>query len=166
MCGWLYAQLLNRLKGEKMSVTTYVGFSIVSLMCIAWLVLPFQSLKLRWPLGTGLRNTIGLSTERGFKYALDGLWSLPFVQATYVLFGVVVVAVVVLLVLKKISVKKGLVYVGLMAALVALRASALAEAPDMLSDGLEKTVEGVKYTLGYMLEDDVIILVNVRAEKL
>ena len=42
----------------------------------------------------------------------------------------------------------------------------LAQAPDMLSGGLEKTVEGVKYTLGYMLEDDVIILVNVRAEKL
>ena len=35
------------LKGEEMSVTTYVGFSIVSVMCIAWLVLPFTSLKLR-----------------------------------------------------------------------------------------------------------------------
>ena len=53
VCGYLYAQLLNRLKGDEMSVTTYVGFSIVSLMCIAWLVLPFTSLKLRWPLGTG-----------------------------------------------------------------------------------------------------------------
>ena len=51
LCGYLYAQLLNRLKGEEMSVTTYVGFSIVSLMCIAWLVLPFNSLKLRWPSG-------------------------------------------------------------------------------------------------------------------
>ena len=70
VCGWLYAQLLNRLKGEEMSVTTYVGFSIVSLMCIAWLVLPFQSLKLRWPLGTGLRNTIGLDATN-FKHILD-----------------------------------------------------------------------------------------------
>ncbi len=72
VCGWLYSQLLNRLKGEEMSVTTYVGFSIVSLMCIAWLVLPFKSLKLRWPLGTGLRNTIGLDNTN-FKHILDDL---------------------------------------------------------------------------------------------
>ena len=70
ICGYLYAQLLNRLKGEEMSVTTYVGFSIVSLMCIAWLVLPFKSLKLRWPLGTGLRNTIGLDSTN-FKQILN-----------------------------------------------------------------------------------------------
>ena len=70
VCGWLYSMLLNRLKGEEMSVTTYVGFSIVSLMCIAWLVLPFTSLKLRWPMGTGLRNTIGLDSTN-FKHILD-----------------------------------------------------------------------------------------------
>ena len=74
MAGWLYALLLNRLKGEEMSVTTYVGFSIVSVMCIAWLVLPFTSLKLRWPLGTGLRNTIGLDSSN-FKHILDDLLS-------------------------------------------------------------------------------------------
>ena len=74
MAGWLYGLLLNRLKGEEMSVTTYVGFSIVSVMCIAWLVLPFTSLKLRWPLGTGLRNTIGLDSTN-FKHILDDLLS-------------------------------------------------------------------------------------------
>lgn len=74
VCGYLYAQLLNRLKGEEMSVTTYVGFSIVSLMCIAWLVLPFNSLKLRWPLGTGLRNTIGLDSTN-FKQLLNDFLS-------------------------------------------------------------------------------------------
>ena len=70
VCGYLYGLLLNRLKGDEMSVTTYVGFSIVSLMCIAWLVLPFTSLKLRWPLGTGLRNTIGLDSTN-FKHILN-----------------------------------------------------------------------------------------------
>lgn len=74
VAGYLYALLLNRLKGEEMGVTTYVGFSIVSLMCIAWLVLPFKSLKLRWPLGTGLRNTIGLDSTN-FKHILDDLLS-------------------------------------------------------------------------------------------
>ena len=69
VAGWLYGQLLNRLKGSEMSVTTYVGFSIVSLMCIAWLVLPFHSLELRWPLGTGLRNTISMNSS--FGHLLD-----------------------------------------------------------------------------------------------
>lgn len=70
VAGYLYGILLNRLKGDEMSITTYVGFSIVSVMCIAWLVLPFKSLKLRWPLGTGLRNTIGLDSTN-FKHILD-----------------------------------------------------------------------------------------------
>ncbi len=69
VCGWLYGIMLNRLKGSEMSVTTYVGFSIVSLMCIAWLLLPFKSLELRWPLGTGLRNTISMKSS--FSHILD-----------------------------------------------------------------------------------------------
>ncbi len=71
--GYLYGLLLNRLKGNEMSVTTYVGFSIVSLMCIAWLVLPFKSLELKWPLGNGLRNTV--SMESTFAHVLDDFWS-------------------------------------------------------------------------------------------
>ncbi len=74
VCGWLYGHLLNRLKGEEMGVTTYVGFSIVSLMCIVWLVLPFDSLKLRWPLGSGMRNTIGLD-KTNFEHVLDDFLS-------------------------------------------------------------------------------------------
>ena len=74
ICGWLYGHLLNRLKGEEMGVTTYVGFSIVSLMCIVWLVLPFNSLKLRWPMGSGMRNTIGLD-KTNFEHILDDFLS-------------------------------------------------------------------------------------------
>ena len=71
--GWLYGLLLNRLKGNEMAVTTYVGYSVVSLMCIAWLVLPFKSLVLRWPLGTGLRLTSGLNNY--FRHILNELWA-------------------------------------------------------------------------------------------
>ena len=67
--GYLYGLLLNRLKGSEMAVTTYVGFSVVSLMCIAWLALPFKSLALKWPLGDGLRVTVSL--EGAFQYLLD-----------------------------------------------------------------------------------------------
>ncbi|MDO5538578.1 MAG: hypothetical protein Q4F83_00680 [Eubacteriales bacterium] len=71
--GCLYGMLLNRLKGSEMSVTTYVGFSIVSLMCIAWLVLPFKSKIMKWPLGNGLRTTIGLQTS--YRHLLNDFLS-------------------------------------------------------------------------------------------
>ena len=53
--GWAYSKLLNRLKGNEMTVSTYVGFSFVSLMSIFWMILPFRNPKLTWALGTGLR---------------------------------------------------------------------------------------------------------------
>ena len=69
LLGYLYALLLNRLKGNEMAVTTYVGFSIVSVMCIAWLMLPFNNPVMRWPLGTGLRVTINMKAS--FRYLLN-----------------------------------------------------------------------------------------------
>lgn len=71
--GILYGMLLNRLKGSEMAVTTYVGYSFVSLMCIAWMLLPFQSAALRWPLGKGLRVT--LSLQSSYRHILNDLWS-------------------------------------------------------------------------------------------
>lgn len=71
--GYFYGLLLNRLKGDEMSVTTYVGFSIVSLMCIGWLVLPFKSPIMKWPLGNGLRTTIGL--QGAYKHVLNDFLS-------------------------------------------------------------------------------------------
>lgn len=61
LAGYFYGLLLNRVKGSEMMVGTYVGFSVVSLMCIAWLVLPFTSDSIRWPIGDGLRTTIALT---------------------------------------------------------------------------------------------------------
>ena len=78
--GYLYGQLLNRLKGSEMAVTTYVGFSVVSLMCIAWMLLPFQSPALRWPLGRGLRVTLRLDSS--YKHILNNLWSFKIGELT------------------------------------------------------------------------------------
>ena len=78
--GYLYGMLLNRLKGSEMTVTTYVGFSIVSLMCIAWLVLPFQSKIMKWPLGKGLRTTIGLQTS--YRHLLNDFLSFKIFGVT------------------------------------------------------------------------------------
>ena len=54
--GYLYGKLLNRLKGSEMTISTYVGFSYVSLFCIAWMLLPFNNSRLTWALGSGLRS--------------------------------------------------------------------------------------------------------------
>lgn len=61
ICGYLYGILLNKVKGSEMMVATYVGFSVVSLMCIAWLIMPFTSNEMKWPIGRGLRTTISLA---------------------------------------------------------------------------------------------------------
>lgn len=58
--GWSYGLLLNKVKRSEMTVSTYVGFSAVSLMCIAWLMLPFKSPEMAWPIGRGVRTTITL----------------------------------------------------------------------------------------------------------
>ena len=62
--GYLYGMVLNRIKGQEMVVGTYVGFSIVSGMCIFWLLAPFKNPEMVWAYGgTGLRNTILLHSS-------------------------------------------------------------------------------------------------------
>ena len=64
--GWLYGLLLNKVKGEEMTIAMYVGFSIVTFMAILWLILPFSNPTMVWGYtGRGLRTTI----------TLDGYWS-------------------------------------------------------------------------------------------
>jgi len=67
-----YGWLLNKVKGSEMMVSTYVGFSFVSLMNIGWIIMPFASPEMRWPIGRGLRVTIAL--EERFASVLDHLW--------------------------------------------------------------------------------------------
>ena len=72
--GWAYSKLLNRMKGNEMTISTYVGFSFVSLMCIGWMMLPFNNPKIIWLLsGHGLRVTHSLLGS--FAHLLDGLLS-------------------------------------------------------------------------------------------
>lgn len=47
-----------------MTVGNYMAFSIVSLMSIAWLVLPYNNPKIVWPItGVGLRTTMTLEEK-------------------------------------------------------------------------------------------------------
>ncbi|MDR2210092.1 MAG: ABC transporter permease [Spirochaetaceae bacterium] len=64
--GLLYGLLLNKVKGEEMTIAMYVGFSIVTFMAIMWLALPYRNPTMIWGYsGQGLRTTI----------TLDGYWA-------------------------------------------------------------------------------------------
>jgi Ribose/xylose/arabinose/galactoside ABC-type transport systems, permease components len=57
--GWFYAKLLNKVKGEEMTIAMYVGFSFIMFMCIMWLILPYNNPTMVWGYaGKGLRTTI------------------------------------------------------------------------------------------------------------
>jgi simple sugar transport system permease protein len=61
-----YGMLLNRVKGSEMTVSTYVGFSVIAFMNMIWLSLPYKSGQLIWPLGgQGMRTTISLESSFG-----------------------------------------------------------------------------------------------------
>ena len=68
--GYGYGKLLNRVKGGEMMIATYVGFSSVMIMSIAWLILPFKDPTMIWGYGgSGLRTTI--SVEGFWRHILD-----------------------------------------------------------------------------------------------
>ena len=59
--GWLYGKLLNKVKGEEMTIAMYVGFAGVMFMCIMWLILPYTAPDMIWGYaGKGLRTTISV----------------------------------------------------------------------------------------------------------
>lgn len=71
--GYLYACLLNRVKGREEIASTFIGFSFISLMCLFWAVAPFTNPEMLWPIGgKGMRLTIGL--ENYFDKILNSLW--------------------------------------------------------------------------------------------
>ncbi len=85
--GYLYGLLLNQVKGSEMTVSTYVGFSIVALMNIMWLLMPFKSPTSIWPLaGEGLRNTISL--ENDFSFVMNNFLGFTIGAETKMVDGV------------------------------------------------------------------------------
>ncbi len=59
--GWIYGELLNRVKGDEMIIATYVGFSFVFFMNMMWLILPFSNpASVQGFKGEGLRTTISV----------------------------------------------------------------------------------------------------------
>ena len=72
--GWGYAILLNRMKGSEMTISTYVGYSFVSLMCMVWMGIPYHNPRVvNLLIGRGLRVTHSLLGN--YAYILDELGS-------------------------------------------------------------------------------------------
>ena len=61
VAGYIYALVLERVQGQEMMVGTYVGFSIVSAMCMFWLLAPIKNPAMIFAIGgQGLRYTLTL----------------------------------------------------------------------------------------------------------
>ena len=123
--GFLIGKLLNKMKGQEMIGGMILGYFANGLYQLLFLFIFGNLIPLKAPglviMGsTGVANTIDLSTDRGFKYALDGLWKLPFGQALYVVCAIVAVITVVLMLFKKVKPVKGVVTLAAAAALCAL----------------------------------------------
>ena len=80
VAGLIYGLLMNKVKGSELMVGTYVGFAIVSVLCIAWLKLPFSNPKMSWAMGEGLRNTITL--DDWYNKTLNELWAFDVLGVT------------------------------------------------------------------------------------
>lgn len=69
LLGGGYGVLLNKIKGGEMMVATYVGFSSVSFMCMAWLMIPYTNPNIVMAYtGKGLKQTFAL--ENFYKNVL------------------------------------------------------------------------------------------------
>lgn len=75
--GYLYGQMLNRVKGSEMTTGNYVAFSVVYLFCILWLVLPYNNPLIVWPMkGKGLR--VVLTLDGFYQKILDNFLIIDF----------------------------------------------------------------------------------------
>jgi len=73
LLGYVYAAILNRVKGREEITATFVGFSFIPLMNFFWTIAPFSNPAMLWPIGgKGLRPVIGLKSY--FAKALNNLW--------------------------------------------------------------------------------------------
>jgi simple sugar transport system permease protein len=80
--GFGYGKLLNKVKGEEMTIAMYVGFSAVMLFSIFWLILPFTKADMVMGFaGTGLRRSISL--ESYWAKLLNDLGAIRIGQFTF-----------------------------------------------------------------------------------
>lgn len=123
--GFLIGKLMNKMKGQEMIGGLILGYFANGLYQLLFLfifgnLIPLKAPGLVIKGSTGVANTIDLSTERGFKYALDGLWRVPFGTAALILCGLIAVWSLVKLATKKEDKKKALTRTGICVAVAVI----------------------------------------------
>ena len=120
--GFLIGKLLNKMKGQEMIGGLILGYFANGLYQLLFLfifgnLIPLEAPGLVIKGSTGVANTIDLSTDRGFKYALDGLWRVDFGTGLFILCGVLAVVAIVNFLRKKNDLKKTGITLGCCAGL-------------------------------------------------
>ena len=122
--GFLIGKLLNKMKGQEMIGGMILGYFANGLYQLLFLfifgnLIPLNTPGLVIKGSTGVANTIDLTygSGGGIKYALDGLWKLSFGPALYICCGVVAVLLLILMLRKHLSAKKGGITIGILAAM-------------------------------------------------
>ena len=120
--GYLIGKLLNRMKGQEMIGGLILGYFANGLYQLLFLfifgnLIPLEAPGLVIKGSTGVANTIDLSTDRGFKYALDGLWRADFGTGLFILCGIFAVLAIVSFLRKEKDLKKTIVTVATCAVL-------------------------------------------------
>ena len=115
--GYLIGKLLNKMKGQEMIGGLILGYFANGLYQLLFLfifgnLIPLNAPGLVIKGSTGVANTIDLSTDRGFKYALDGLWRVDFGTGLFILCGVLAVVALVNFLCKKNDLKKTGITIG------------------------------------------------------
>ena len=123
--GFLIGKLMNKMKGQEMIGGLILGYFANGLYQLLFLFIFGNLIPLKTPGlvikgSTGVANTIDLSTERGFKYALDGLWRVPFGTAALILCGLIAIWSLVKLATKNEDKKKALTRTGICVAVAVI----------------------------------------------
>ena len=123
--GFLIGKLMNKMKGQEMIGGLILGYFANGLYQLLFLfvfgnLIPLNAPGLVVKGSTGVANTIDLSTERGFKYALDDVWRMPLLDALYLVLGIAAAIILVMMLLKKIKQQRGLIIIGIMAVVAGL----------------------------------------------
>lgn len=121
--GFLIGKLMNKMKGQEMIGGLILGYFANGLYQLLFLfifgnLIPLKATGLVIKGSTGVANTIDLSTDRGFKYALDGLLRVSFSTAVLIICGIIAVGTLVLFARKKMEKKKAFTYGGICVAAI------------------------------------------------
>ena len=123
--GYLIGKLMNKMKGQEMIGGLILGYFANGLYQLLFLfifgnLIPLKAPGLVIKGSTGVANTIDLSTDRGFKYALDGLLRVSFSTAVLIICGIMAVGALVIFAMKKMEKKKAFTYAGICVGAIAM----------------------------------------------